>query len=89
MHDHLSPRFREIGRARGRARVIPALGADKKLNVAWIGVGSRGDYLIQRFLAVPGNKQEATLPPCGRLYRPSRARQGSCSDRAGQRAEIV
>jgi len=31
--------------------VVPALGADNKLHVAWIGAGSRGYYLMQRFFA--------------------------------------
>ena len=38
--------------------VVPALGANNKLNVAWIGVGTRGNYLMQRYFAVPENKEE-------------------------------
>ena len=41
--------------------VVPALGADKKLNIAWIGTGTRGNYLMQRFFAVPANKEEVDV----------------------------
>jgi predicted dehydrogenase len=41
--------------------VVPALGANNKLNVAWIGTGTRGNYLMQRFYAVPANKQETNI----------------------------
>ncbi len=33
------------------AAVVPALGANDKLQVAWIGTGSRGNYLMQRYYA--------------------------------------
>src|SRR5919202_5275255 len=64
MNDELSRRnfVKEAGAVLGAApAVVPALGANNKLNVAWIGVGTRGNYLMQRFYAVPENKQEAQV----------------------------
>ena len=75
MHDHLSRRnFVKSAALAAAPAVIPALGADKKLNVAWIGVGSRGYYLIQRFFAVPANKQDATIVAVCDAYTGHRAR---------------
>ena len=31
--------------------VVPALGANDKPTIAWIGTGTRGYYLMQRFFA--------------------------------------
>ncbi len=64
MHDEQSRRnfIRAAGLALGAApAVVPALGANNKLNVAWIGTGTRGNYLMQRFYAVPGNKEDADV----------------------------
>src|SRR4051794_39524834 len=41
--------------------MTPALAASDKLNVAWIGVGTRGNYLMQRYFAVPANKSESQV----------------------------
>jgi predicted dehydrogenase len=64
MHDEQSRRnfIRTAGIALGAApAVVPALGANNKVNVAWIGTGTRGNYLMQRFYAVPGNKEDADV----------------------------
>ena len=64
MKDELSRRnfVKTAGAVLGAApAVVPALGANDKLNVAWIGVGTRGNYLMQRFFAVPENKNEANV----------------------------
>ncbi len=54
--------------------VVPALGANDKLHVAWIGVGTRGNYLMQRFFAVPENKQEASVVAVCDAYKGYQAR---------------
>ena len=51
-----APTRRDLLRAAGAAAVavpaaLPALGANDKLQVAWIGTGSRGNYLMQRYYA--------------------------------------
>jgi predicted dehydrogenase len=64
MNDEQSRRnfIRTAGVALGAApAVVPALGANNKVNVAWIGTGTRGNYLMQRFFAVPGNKEDSDV----------------------------
>lgn len=64
MHDEQSRRnfIRTAGVALGAApAMVPALGANNRVNVAWIGTGTRGNYLMQRFFAVPGNKEDADV----------------------------
>src|SRR5215471_7327239 len=39
---------------------VPVLAANDRLNVAWIGTGTRGYYLMQRYLA-GGNKSRADI----------------------------
>ncbi len=41
--------------------VVPALGANNKISIAWIGTGTRGHYLMQRFYAIPANKEEVNV----------------------------
>jgi predicted dehydrogenase len=77
MKDELSRRnlLKAAGAVLGTApAVVPALGANNKLNVAWIGVGTRGNYLMQRFFAVPENKQEASVVAVCDAYKGYQAR---------------
>ena len=78
MHDDFSRRnfMKAAGAAALTAApaIVPALGADKKLNVAWIGSGSRGYYLMQRFFAVPANKEDASVIAVCDAYSGNRAR---------------
>lgn len=54
--------------------VVPALGANNKLKVAWIGTGTRGNYLMQRYFAVPSNKEEADVVAVCDAYKGHLAR---------------
>ena len=65
MQDHLSRRTLLKSAALAAApAVVPALGANDKLNVAWIGTGTRGNYLMQRFFAGPATRTKPKSSPC-------------------------
>src|SRR6478672_11977974 len=54
--------LKTAGAALGAAPAMtPALAANDKLNIGWIGVGTRGNYLMQRYFAVPANKAESQV----------------------------
>jgi predicted dehydrogenase len=58
----------------GAPALVPALGANNKVNVAWIGVGTRGNYLMQRYYAVPENKAESDVVAICDAYKGYQAR---------------
>ncbi len=66
--------------------VVSALAADKKLNVAWIGTGTRGNYLMQRFYAVPGNKEDADVVAVCDAYKGNLARSTDLIQSNGAKA---
>jgi predicted dehydrogenase len=77
MKDALSRRnfVKSAGAVLGAApAVVPALGQNNKLNVAWIGTGTRGNYLMQRFYAVPANKEDANIVAICDAYKGYQAR---------------
>jgi len=43
---------------------LPALGATAKVNVAWIGVGSRGNYLMERFYTGGASENASVVAIC-------------------------
>src|SRR5947209_19347168 len=52
--------------------VLPAMGANNKVRVGWIGVGSRGSYPVDRMNAGSHDMVEVTAV-CDTLTRPLRA----------------
>lgn len=89
MHDETSRRnfIRKAGVALTAApAALPALGANDKLKVAWIGVGTRGNYLLQRYFAVPGNKEESDVVAVCDAYKGYLARSADLVQSNGGKA---
>ncbi len=65
--------------------VVPALGANDKLTIAWIGTGSRGNYLMQRFFAGGNGANVQVVAVCD-AYAGNRARSKDLVQTQGQSA---
>jgi predicted dehydrogenase len=62
--------LKTAGVALGAAPAMtPALAANDKVNIGWIGVGTRGNYLMQRYFAVPANKAESQVTAVCDAYK--------------------
>ncbi len=68
--------------------VVPALGANDKLTIAWIGAGSRGYYLMQRFFAGGNGANTQVVAVCD-AYAGNRARAKDLVQTQGQSAPKV
>ena len=65
--------------------VVPALGANDKPTIAWIGTGSRGYYLLQRFFAGGNGKDVQVVAVCD-AYKGNLARAKDLVQTNGQSA---